>query len=336
MALPSQPMTAHVRTPVLDVAYETWGPVGGAPVVLVHGWPDDASCWLRVADLLATAGCRVHAPYLRGFAPTRFLDPGTPRTGQIAALAQDLADVLEALDQRDAVVAGHDWGGRAACGVAALWPGRLRGLVAISVPYLPAPVPVGDLAQEHAYWYQWFFTTERGRRTLRDDRRRLCRYLWRTWAPGWDFEDPEFERAAAAWDNDDWPDVTAHSYASRWGEAELDPAYAEVQARLSEGPPIGVPTIVLHGADDGATLPSATETRRRASRAATPASCCRRSATSRPARRRRRWRRRCCGWSGRGGSRRSPRNRGRRSPRGHAHNDWRRCWRRSVAAHGAA
>jgi pimeloyl-ACP methyl ester carboxylesterase len=252
-------MTARVRTPVLDVAYETWGPEDGAPVMVVHGWPDDASCWLRVAGLLAAAGCRVHAPYLRGFAPTRFLDPATPRTGQISALAQDLADVLEALDLRDVVVAGHDWGGRAAFGVAALWPERLRGLVAISVPYLPAPPPVGDLAQEHAYWYQWFFTTERGRRALRDDRRHLCRYLWRTWAPGWAFEDGEFERAAAAWEGDDWPAVTAHSYASRWGEAELDPAYAEVQARLSEGRPIGVPTIVLHGADDGATLPSATE-----------------------------------------------------------------------------
>ena len=290
-------MTARVRTPVLDVAYETWGPEDGAPVVVVHGWPDDASCWLRVAGLLAADGCRVHAPYLRGFAPTRFLDPATPRTGQISALAQDLADVLEALDLRDVVVAGHDWGGRAACGVAALWPERLRGLVAISVPYLPAPPPVGDLAQEHAYWYQWFFTTERGRRTLRDDRRRLCRYLWRTWAPGWDFEDGEFERAAAAWDGDDWPAVTAHSYASRWGEAELDPAYAEVQAALAEGRP-----------DRRADRRPARRRRRRdpargdggpvrrASRAATPARCCRGSATSRRARRRRRWRRRSCGW----------------------------------------
>jgi pimeloyl-ACP methyl ester carboxylesterase len=252
-------MTARVRTPVLDVAYETWGPASGPPVVLVHGWPDDASCWERVADLLVADGCRVLAPYLRGFAPTRFLDAATPRTGQIAALAQDLADLLEALDLHDVVLAGHDWGGRAACGVAALWPERLRGMVAISVPYLPAPAPVGDLEQEHAYWYQWFFTTARGRGVLRDDRRRLCRYLWQTWAPGWAFDGAEFERAARAWDDDDWPLVTAHSYASRWGEAELDPAYADVQARLAAGPPIAVPAIVLHGGDDGATLPSATE-----------------------------------------------------------------------------
>lgn len=252
-------MTARVRTPVLDVAYEAWGPEDGPPVVLVHGWPDAASCWERVAELLVADGCRVLAPYLRGFAPTRFLDDATPRTGQIAALARDLADVLDALELDDVVLAGHDWGGRAACGVAALWPERLRGLVAISVPYPPAAAPVGDLAQEHAYWYQWFFTTERGRGVLRDDRRRLGRYLWRTWAPAWDFDEAAFERAARAWDHDDWPDVTAHSYASRWGEAALDPAYAEVQARLAEGPPIGVPAIVLHGEDDGATLPSATE-----------------------------------------------------------------------------
>ena len=66
-------------------------------------------------------------PYLRGYGPTRFLRGDSPRVGQQAALGLDLAALLDALPIRRATLAGYDWGGRAACVVAALWPERVSG-----------------------------------------------------------------------------------------------------------------------------------------------------------------------------------------------------------------
>jgi pimeloyl-ACP methyl ester carboxylesterase len=158
------------------------------------------------------------------------------------------------------VLAGHDWGARASYVASVLVPERIRGLVAMSVGYgsagLDAPI---SFQQARAYWYQWFFATPKGRRTLERDRRALCRHLWETWAPSWQFTPEAFDETAEAWDNPDWLEVTVHSYTHRWGGTAGDPAYDEVEAKLAENPPIQVPTIVLHGADDGATLVAASE-----------------------------------------------------------------------------
>ncbi|MER6311824.1 alpha/beta fold hydrolase [Streptomyces sp. NPDC001739] len=244
-----------VRTPTLDTAYAVSGPETGRPVVAVHGWPDDIHCWDGVLPALHTAGCRVYRPYLRGFGPTRFRDPARPRSGQIAALGSDLGEFLDALDLADVVLAGHDWGARAAYVVGALWPERVRAIAALSAGYAThrpdAPLPYA-LAQ--AYWYEWFVATGRGRRAMVQDRRAFCHYLWRAWSPGWDFSQEEFDATAAAWDNDDWADVTVHAYLHRWGEAPGDPAYDTVEERLAAPAPIQVPTIVLHGAEDADNL----------------------------------------------------------------------------------
>jgi pimeloyl-ACP methyl ester carboxylesterase len=244
---------ATVRTAVLEIAYEAHGDPGGVPVVLLHGFPDDVRAYDGVAPPLAAAGLRVLVPYLRGYGPTRFLDPGEARMAQQAAIGQDLLDLMDRLDLGPAVVAGYDWGGRAACIAAILEPGRVRGLVSATgynvqdtlAPPRPAPV-----AEERAFWYQWYFNTERGRAGLARDRRALCRHLWAEWSPTWRFDEAAFDRTAPSFDNPDFVEVVIHSYRHRHRNAPGDPRHDDVERRLAARPPITVPSVVLHGADD--------------------------------------------------------------------------------------
>jgi pimeloyl-ACP methyl ester carboxylesterase len=207
-----------------------------------------------VAVTLAADGCRVLVPWLRGYGPTRFLDAATPRSGQQAALAADARDFMDALGIQAAVLGGYDWGGRAACVVAALWPERVRALVTINgyaIQNIPASGKPASAAQEHRHWYQWYFHTERGRAGLTQNRREIARLLWRLWSPNWDFDDATFEATAVSFDNPDFVDVTIQSYRHRYGNAAGDPAYDALEQRLATLPPIAAPTIVLHGEADG-------------------------------------------------------------------------------------
>jgi pimeloyl-ACP methyl ester carboxylesterase len=245
----------RVLTGALDCAYEDSGE-GTLTAVLVHGWPDDVRTWDGVASRLHRAGARTIAPYLRGFGPTRFRDPAAMRSGQISALTQDLVDFLDALHLERVLLVGHDWGARAAYGVAALAPDRLLGLLACSVGYgTNAPGQQLSFDQARAYWYQWYFALERGREALARDRRDFVRRTWSLWSPSWRFSDAEFDASAPSFDNPDWIDVTVHSYRHRWGEAPADARYADLERRLAAPAPVAVPTVMLHGAEDGATLP---------------------------------------------------------------------------------
>lgn len=246
-----------MRTSRLEVGYHDHGPGGGPTVVLVHGWPDDPSCWDRIVPSLTGAGLRCVVPYLRGVGPTRFLSGDTPRSGQIGALGSDLAELLDALDLRDAVVAGHDWGARAGYVVAALFPRRMRALVAMSSGYATTSAPL-PYSLAHAYWYEWFVATARGRRAMRDDRRELVRYLWSSWSPGWRYSQEEFDRSAETLEHPDWAEISIHAYLHRWNEAAGDPAYQDIEDRLAGNPPIAVPTLVLHGEDDADNAVSTT------------------------------------------------------------------------------
>ena len=251
-----------VRTPTLEIGYEEWGEAAGAPVVLLHGFPDDAHAWDGVAPPLAARGYRVLAPYLRGYGPTRFLDAGAPRMAQQAAIGQDLLDFLDALGIERAALAGYDWGGRAACIAAVLAPARVRALVTIggyNVQNTVAPPRPASAEEERAAWYQWYFNTERGRLGLEKNRREICRLLWRDWSPGWRFDDATFEQAAAAFDNPDFVPVVIHSYRHRHRHAPGDPRFDAIERRLAERPRIEVPSVILHGADDAVDFPSRTE-----------------------------------------------------------------------------
>lgn len=239
---------------VLDVAYLENGPDDGPPVLLLHGFPYDVHAFDDVSASLARAGCRVLVPYLRGFGPTRFLSGHTPRSGQQAALAHDLKDFMDALNIPQAILAGFDWGGRAACIVAALWPDRVRGLVTFGgyaiqdIPLSNQPAAPED---EHRLWYQYYFHGERGRAGLRQNRHELCRLLWRLWSPEWRFSDTEYALTASSFDNPDFVDVVIHSYRHRHGLAPGDDQYAETERLLATQPDITVLTVNLDGGADG-------------------------------------------------------------------------------------
>ncbi len=248
-----------VRTPVLEIAYRQAGPADGPVVILLHGWPSDVHDYDAVVPPLAAAGYRVLVPWLRGFGATRFLSDATPRSGQQAALGADVRDFMDALEIPRAILVGYDWGGRAACVVAALWPERVAGLVAITgygIQDIAASGRPGSAEQEHRYWYQWYFHTERGRAGLTANRGELTRLLWRLWSPNWVFDDATLAATTASFANPDFVDVTIQSYRHRYGNAAGDPAYEHLEARLAAQPTIAVPTIVLHGEDDGVGSPA--------------------------------------------------------------------------------
>ena len=243
-----------VRAGVLEVAYLEWGAPGGWPCIMGHGFPYDAHAYAETAPMLAEAGARVIVPWLRGYGPTRFLAPDTPRSGEQAALGADMATLMDALGIGRAVLGGYDWGGRAACIVAALWPERVTALVSgnayniqdIARSWEPAPP-----AEEAAYWYQWYFGTERGRRGLARNRRAIAEQLWRMWSPEWAFDDATFDRSAGAFDNPDFVEVVIHSYRHRYGLVPGDPAVAHIETQLTTQPPITVPAVTIDGAADG-------------------------------------------------------------------------------------
>jgi pimeloyl-ACP methyl ester carboxylesterase len=244
----------HIDAGVLNVGYVEMGPATGWPVVLLHGFPYDIHAYDEVAPLLAAEGARVIVPYLRAYGPTRFLSASTPRSGQQGALGADLLALLDALQIRSALLAGYDWGGRAACVVAALWPDRAKGLVSCSSYNIQNIAKAGEPEKpesEYALWYQYYFQSERGREGLKKDRRAFCRLLWKLWSPSWKFDDATFERTAPSFDNPDFVDVVIQFYRHRLGVVPSDPAYDEIEQRLARQPDITVPTITLDGLTDG-------------------------------------------------------------------------------------
>jgi pimeloyl-ACP methyl ester carboxylesterase len=239
---------------VLSIAYYEAGPADGPVAMLMHGFPYDIHSFVDVAPLLAARGCRVIVPYLRGYGPTRFRDAATPRSGEQAALGADLIALIDALGVPRAVFAGYDWGGRAACVGAALWPDRCAGLVSLNsynIQDIAKAMVPAKAEREVPLWYQYYFQLERGRAGLAANRREIAKILWRQWSPNWSFDDETFERSATAFDNPDYVDVVIHSYRHRFGLADGDPHYAGLQQRLAAQPAISVPAMTLDGAGDG-------------------------------------------------------------------------------------
>ncbi len=253
------PPIRHAATDLLDIACVDLGPKHGSPVILLHGWPYDIHAFADVAPILAGHGFRVIIPYLRGYGPTRFLSAGTMRNGQPAALASDATALLDALSIDKAVLAGFDWGARTADIVAALWPERVSGLVAVS-GYLIGSQAAGKQPlppdAELQWWYQYYFATERGRLGYEKNRHDFNKLIWKLASPQWKFDDATFDRSAAAFDNPDHVAIVIHNYRWRLGLVEGEPRYDEIEARLSTGPSIGVPTITMEGDANGAPHPS--------------------------------------------------------------------------------
>ena len=238
----------------LCVAYEESGNPDGVPVILMHGFPYDIRAYDEVAGILSTENCRMIVPYLRGYGPTRFLSNDTVRSGQQAALANDLVTLMNALAIQKAVVGGYDWGGRACCIVSALFPERVIGLVTVAGYNIQniAKFSEPDEPQiEILNWYQYYFHSERGRRGLTKYRKELCRLLWSHWSPTWTFADEIYEATATSFANPDFVDVVVHSYRHRYGLTNGDPKFEDIEEKLLRQPSIKTPTIVLDAEADG-------------------------------------------------------------------------------------
>ncbi len=248
----------RVQAGDLEIAYAEVGPPRGPAVILLHGWPYDIHAFDAVAPRLAAEGFRVIAPYLRGFGETRFLSPATARNGQPGAVASDTVAMMDALGLKDAVLAGFDWGARSADIIAALWPERCRGLVSVS-GYLIGGQAAGAKPlppeAELQWWYQFYFATERGRAGYAANTRAFNRLIWKLASPKWTFDDATFDRSATAFDNPDHVAVVIHNYRWRLGLAQGEARYDALEQRLAAQPTIGVPTITLEGAANGAPHP---------------------------------------------------------------------------------
>jgi pimeloyl-ACP methyl ester carboxylesterase len=243
-----------VTTPSLEIAYVQTGPADGPPVVLLHGYPYDIHSYIDVAPILAGRGYRVLVPYLRGHGPTRFRDRLVPRTGQQAALGRDVVEFLDALGIPRAILAGYDWGARAACVAAALWPHRVTGVVSVNgyliqdIAASGAPLPP---ELEAGFWYFFYFLTDRGYAGLDADRHGIAKVIWRRNSPEWRFDDATLARAARAFANPDYVDVVIHSYRHRLGMAPGADEYEAEERLLATRPPVPVPVVTLDGMADG-------------------------------------------------------------------------------------
>ncbi len=249
-------MLKYTDAGVLKVAYLENGPINGRPVLLLHGFPYDVHAFTEITPLLVSAGCRVIIPYLRGYGPTRFLSANTLRSGQQAALAHDLLALMDTLRITKAVLAGYDWGGRAACIVSALWPERVQGLVSgggYNIQNIPDSINPQKPENEYRFWYQFYFHSERGRAGLAKNRHDLCKLLWRLWSPFWIFGEEIYRQTATAFDNPDFVEVVIHSYRHRFALVPGDPAVEQTELRLIGQPKISVPTLALFGDTDGVT-----------------------------------------------------------------------------------
>lgn len=249
----------RVATPILDIAFEIGGPDDGPSVILLHGWPDDVRAFDFIAPALHDAGLRTFAPWLRGFGPTRFLSSQTMRSGQIAAMAQDVIEFADALKLERFAIVGHDWGARIAYLLASVAPDRVRQIAALSVGWQPGEFVTPPFEQARLFWYQWFMATERGAEIVRRNGKAFARFQWETWGPpGW-FNDDAFDATASSFENPDWAEITLHSYRVRWGEAKPDPRYAELEQRQKAARTISVPTLMIQGGDDRCVLPSSSD-----------------------------------------------------------------------------
>ena len=245
----------QVNAGVLNIGYAESGPADGPVVICLHGWPYDIQSYVDVAPLLAAAGYRVIVPYLRGYGTTRFLAADTFRNGQQAVVALDIIALMDALKIEKAVLAGFDWGARTAGVLAALWPQRCKALVSVSgylITSLKANLQPLPPRAELGWWYQYYFSTERGVLGYTQNRHDFNKLIWKIVSPRWNFDDTTYDRTAASFDNPDHVAIVIHNYRWRLSLAKGDPRYDDLEQKLAAAPVITVPTITIGSDFDGA------------------------------------------------------------------------------------
>ena len=238
----------------LNVSYFESGSPNGTPIILLHGFPYDIFAYQDVSTMLTNLGHRVIVPYLRGYGKTRFLKKDTLRSGQQAALGADLINFMNSIKIDKAILAGYDWGGRAACIVSALYPERSLGLVSCNgynIQDIKNSSKPSTPQIEHKLWYQYFFHSDRGQNSLEQNRHEFIKFLWSTWSPSWNYDDVTYNLSSPSFENIDFIDVVIHSYRHRFGLVKGDPQFDSMEKELSKQPTITVPSITIDGATDG-------------------------------------------------------------------------------------
>lgn len=243
----------QIKAGVLDVGYVEAGPPDGRPVILIHGFPYDIHSYAEVAPFLAGEGYRVIVPYFRGYGTTTFLSPATPRNVDQAAFALDILALMDSLKIDTAILAGYDWGSRTGDIIAALWPERCKALVSVT-GYLITNLAANKLplppTAENAWWYQYYFATERGVLGLEEYRYEMGEFIWKFNSPTWKFAPETYARTAAAFSNPDYVAIVIGNYRWRLSLAPSEPGYADIESRLQQAPVIVVPTITIDGEYD--------------------------------------------------------------------------------------
>lgn len=256
---PSLPRVKQIEAGDLSVGYVDMGARNGPVVLLLHGWPYDIHSFAEVAPLLVAKGYRVIIPHLRGYGMTVFRSSDTLRNGQPTALANDGLALMDALDIKQAIVAGFDWGARTADIMAVLWPERCKALVSVS-GYLIGSQAAGAKPlppeQELQWWYQFYFATERGKAGYAANTNAFNRQIWKLASPEWMFDDATFDRSAASFANPDHVAIVIHNYRWRMGLAEGETRFDAAEAKLATAPTVSIPTITMEGDANGAPHPA--------------------------------------------------------------------------------
>jgi pimeloyl-ACP methyl ester carboxylesterase len=248
----------QINAGVLNIGYAEEGSENDPVIILLHGWPYDIQSFVGATRLLTAAGYRVIVPYLRGFGTTKFLSEKTFRNGQQSALAVDIIDLMDALKIKKAIIGGFDWGARTANIIAAIWPERCKAMVSVSGYLIGNPetnkMPLKPEA-ELEWWYQFYFSTERGRTGYDKYRRDFAKLIWKTASPKWNFDDAVFDRSAASLNNPDHVNIVIHNYRWRLGLSNGEAKYNDIEKKLAQAPVITVPSITLESDANGAPHP---------------------------------------------------------------------------------
>jgi pimeloyl-ACP methyl ester carboxylesterase len=243
-----------VKAGPLQVEYAEAGPKKGEVIVLLHGWPYDIWSFGEVVPLLIAKGYRILMPRARGFGNTNFLSSQTPRNAQQGALASDVIDFMNALEIPSAIIGGFDWGARSAAIVAAVWPERCRALIAVSgyivVDRIANRKPLNPSA-ELGWWYQYYFSTQRGAAGYRENTYEFNKLIWKLASPKWDFTEQTYSQSAAAFNHPDHAAIVLHNYRWRLELAEGEPAYQGIEEQLTPETIIQVPSITIGSDFDG-------------------------------------------------------------------------------------
>ena len=251
----TEPRWVDVPGSAGDLKALSWGPSDGPIALCLHGFPDTAYGWRKVAPRLAESGWRVIAPFMRGYAPSSIPADGSYHPG---ALMDDALRARSAVGGTEHdVVIGHDWGAMAATGVAAMPDSPFVKAVIMSLPPSAAFRSLSRLADRARLagqlprqllrsWYILYFQLpwlpERSASWV------LPR-LWRRWSPGYRDADEDLRHVDAAIGTPESWRAALGPYRATIRNTPPPPQYAELNRYFTDVPIL--PSLYLHGRDDG-------------------------------------------------------------------------------------